>query len=606
MKKISRKKVLTILFIGMIGFLVLSTGISFAKYVGNEAWNLYLESQDFYFTSAQLSDKDNLNNKWDGGAVYFEVSNFKDNEEASNHDISYTVNCEIEGDTSGNLECKLNGTNSDTYTSELARVEICRNDTTDGVDVSTLDKTTCENRGYTWVSGNTTVNNFFEITSKDPSYKFDNVNVTITAKSTEPYEKTLTGKFTLVKDYTLTGGIILEHESYGDYEKIIVTNATEENKNYLLRWDPAEVKISKTEYYSHSVDTDGNINEIEFFIGTGETKTFIFYKTQDTINVDENDFIIVENTVSDKIKIVGVSQTNRYYSTELSEPTFNENTAFFHVSSTYATSTISYDIVVQNATPYDYILKNIDDIFSNSNQAFRLNNYTYGTTIPANSEITLSVTISSLRTNQTGRIELKLNFADAIETPEITEYLSGAKSTTGSYIKTGFFPSSESKIVVDFTFLSRHGASTWLFSSRRAYKNQMFGVAWNTTESLLQFDTVSYNLGPTGYKVGERYIAEISKEALILNGRTYANPPDTPWQSIFEFYMFANNEARTVRGHTNGQAVIHSAKIYESGVLVLDAKPVILESGETAYYNAVNNVVMETVGTLVPYYETTP
>ncbi len=100
-----------------------------------------------------------------------------------------------------------------------------------------------------------------------------------------------------------------------------------------------------------------------------------------------------------------------------------------------------------------------------------------------------------------------------------------------------------------------------------------------------------------------RYSAEISKDTLTLNGRHYYNPGDTSWNSIFELYLFANNEARLIKGHVNGTAIIHSIKLYENDILIIDAVPVELTNGEIAFYNKINNMPLETVGNLVGIYE---
>ncbi len=289
---------------------------------------------------------------------------------------------------------------------------------------------------------------------------------------------------------------------------------------------------------------------------------------------------------------------------ETNNMTYYDNVINFHPFFSNATSTLTYSVTITNYSGRDFILKDIDEILiDNIRISFRLDDFTYGTKISANSSVTFDLTLSCLGINQSGNLSIEFLFELFDFAPDIMQVLDGVKSSTEAYVKTGFFPSSESRIVLDFTFLGPRTDSVWLFSSRRAYQNQMFGIAWNYSESLLQFNNISYNLGSGGYRKDLRYTADISKDGLILNGTNYSDPPDTPWQGIFEFYIFANNEARTVRGHTNGQAIIHTLQIYESGVLVLDAIPVVLEDGEVVFWNNVTDQPLTNVGELIPIYQ---
>ncbi len=195
-----------------------------------------------------------------------------------------------------------------------------------------------------------------------------------------------------------------------------------------------------------------------------------------------------------------------------------------------------------------------------------------------------------------------VNFNIIEDNDAIKTVLSGIKSTTGSYIKTGFNPSSNTRMVADFTFLGPRGTAVWLFSSRIAYANQMLGIAWNTTESLLQFDKVSYNLGKSAYKENTRHSIDLSKEALILDGVKYADPVDRTWQGANELYIFANNESGLVKGHTNGQAIMHASQVYDNGVLKLDLIPVETVGGEFTFYDKVSETLLENVGTFIPIY----
>ena len=64
-----RKLIICILILGFI--LMISYGVTYARYASNSIWNYYLESKGFYFTSKELENK-RIKNNWDGSKVYFQ------------------------------------------------------------------------------------------------------------------------------------------------------------------------------------------------------------------------------------------------------------------------------------------------------------------------------------------------------------------------------------------------------------------------------------------------------------------------------------------------------------------------------------------------------
>ncbi len=296
-----------------------------------------------------------------------------------------------------------------------------------------------------------------------------------------------------------------------------------------------------------------------------------------------------------------VSQYNGYekYTAEMIN---NKATFFPHLNNIYAT--LKYSVTITNYTSENQVYLGFLEEYSNKYLSFRIDGLSVGHVLAPRERITFTVTFSNLSgSQQSGSIGITFNFGYPDENSEIATVLTGATSTLESYVRTGFYPSVNSRFIVEFTMTEPRSVSTWIFSSRRAYQNQMFGVAFNTTESLLQFNTISYNLGATGFKYDVKHTADVSKNAMILDGRNYYDPPDTYWQSIFELYLFANNEGRWIRGHVNGTTIIHSIKLYENDVLIIDAVPVELTTGEVVFWNNVTNIALETVGSLVGIYE---
>ncbi len=373
MKKISKNKIdfrkINIIFVLIVAIIFVSISVvTFARYVSSSIWDYYLESQKFYFTSAHLNNSTTLDNNWSGGAVAFELSNFNEANEVSDHEITYELKCDIIGDSTGNLSCDLNGTGSNEYTGVLQKITVCRNDTSDGVDTSTLNEETCNNRGYTWVSGHSSLNNFFEITSSDPNHNIEEAKVKITAKAIDPYTKTLSGEFHLVKDKTITEDLVIEHESYANYEKIIVSNYSHRSKEFFLRWDASKVKISKGDYNTQSIDTNGYINEIEFKVEKDETVTFTFYKTNESDVITLEDFFLVEKPVEEGIRVSSIKLTEFSAGvTEASASSYTDTTTNIHLSLPTENSTFTYEVTIENTTTDYYYLRNIVDLLNSSN-----------------------------------------------------------------------------------------------------------------------------------------------------------------------------------------------------------------------------------------------
>jgi hypothetical protein len=113
--------------------------------VSNSAWNYYLGTKGFYFSSEQLGTTKitNVNNNWNFDSTYFTLKNSENEFLISDYDIEYTVKCTIQNDASNYSKCVLNGSNSDTFTGIISSSSTCRNNI-DETDVSTYREEECE------------------------------------------------------------------------------------------------------------------------------------------------------------------------------------------------------------------------------------------------------------------------------------------------------------------------------------------------------------------------------------------------------------------------------------------------------------------------------
>ena len=108
----STKYLLTALFT-LVGILIITRGITYAKYAANAVLNYYLANKGFYFDSEELSinENKNIDTSWDGDSVYFTLTNSANNTLATEYDIKYKVTCSIEEEDNKTKVCYLNGTN---------------------------------------------------------------------------------------------------------------------------------------------------------------------------------------------------------------------------------------------------------------------------------------------------------------------------------------------------------------------------------------------------------------------------------------------------------------------------------------------------------------
>ncbi len=271
-------------------------GISYAKYISDSVWNYYLKSKGFYFSSDYLGMEEvkNVDNLWDGSNVSFNIGNNLNQTVVTNYDIEYNVSCSVEGDASSYAECKMNGKTTNTDSGTLSGYQRCVNNTEDQIDVTSFIKTDCELGGYDWVSDIATKDLYFDVVLTDENYTLNDVVVKVTATSTSPYHKTLSGTFTLHKGVLEEGSITSEFKSYSTYSKLIVTNSYSENKCVNIIWNSDNLVIDKDTFSTYSSDSNSYINEINVNVDSKSSASYIFYSRDLSSSYNNNEFIVSE------------------------------------------------------------------------------------------------------------------------------------------------------------------------------------------------------------------------------------------------------------------------------------------------------------------------
>lgn len=262
MKNIKKYIIIILIITGIgIGFSLTTT---FARYVKDIVWEYHLKTKEFYLSSPQLniSGKENVDNSWDGGMIYFSLTNSLNDDLITTYDIDYEASCELVGDLKNDAECKLNHTSG-----TLTNYQSCINDKEDGLDVSNFTKSECELGGYKWLYQKSTKELYFEIIPNKPETEIDIATVDIKVKSTFPYTKTLKGNFTLYRE-RIEDNIIIDYQDYDYTSTLVLSNTSSETACLNINWDLNKRLIDEKIglYNTYEVDKDGYLENINIDI----------------------------------------------------------------------------------------------------------------------------------------------------------------------------------------------------------------------------------------------------------------------------------------------------------------------------------------------------
>lgn len=224
--------------------IVLCVALMFAKYIINLGEQSEITSQNFYFSSNFLkSDEVPPTYKIYGNTVTFEVRNYIDSLRINPTDIEYTVSAD-----GGRLD-KTGGT-LEKSTSASQEVKLT----------------------YTFADNE------------------DQKEITVTAKSTDVYAKTLTAKFILLKPNGLAYEI-KDRVGRNYAEMYIYMGNTAQN--VTLSWDNAELVIDETNDYvfgnvQNKTSPDQSSVEINNSITADTTVKIVFFKKDITQNYEQD------------------------------------------------------------------------------------------------------------------------------------------------------------------------------------------------------------------------------------------------------------------------------------------------------------------------------
>lgn len=294
MKKYSKKIIFVLVFLAVF---VAATSLTFGKYIYNSAWNYYLTSKGFYFKSDLLDINSRTNSilKWDGSNVIFNIKNSQNDELISEYDITYKVSCEVLGDETDYISCKLNGADSDEFTGNLVSLSKCLNKK-DDIDVSSYSKAECEINGYEWKEDVANKENYFNLELTDSTKSIDEVTVKIVAESIIPYHEILEGVFILNRVAGKEEEIVVNYESHSEYDELSIINTTETNKCLEITFESNDYSIDPNEisYLDYKTDDSKKINKIDIKIPRKNSGIYKFYKINQEKVYSEDNIKILE------------------------------------------------------------------------------------------------------------------------------------------------------------------------------------------------------------------------------------------------------------------------------------------------------------------------
>lgn len=287
-----KNKLLTVMLLILI--LILTTSLTLGKYVYNSVWNYYLSSRKFYFESdlLKINNRNNSLLKWSGEDIHFELRNNSNDKMVSDYDISYKITCSVLGNASEYTKCILNGTDSETYNGVLSDVSYCSAETE---EEKKLNKTDCELKGFVWIDEPIKKDIYFNLKLTDTTKEIDEVSVKITAESTSPYHKTLTGIFNLNKVEKLESEYEIDYESFFDYDEITILNKANYNKCFLIEFsDEYLLDTENASIKEKQANAEGKVNKIKIEIPSESNLSYDFYKLNQEKQYSIDDFSISE------------------------------------------------------------------------------------------------------------------------------------------------------------------------------------------------------------------------------------------------------------------------------------------------------------------------
>lgn len=179
--------------------------------------------------------------------------------------------------------------------------------------------------------------------------------------------------------------------------------------------------------------------------------------------------------------------------------------------------------------------------------------------------------------------------------PNLINYVEYIESTGTQYVKLGFTPNQDTRVVIDFQSNQATGGYQIIGSrSTGSSRTYTFGTAGGNNAWLSGYNNGGVNSGVT--EDTKRHTADKNKNLLYLDGELIASATYASFTTHGEMWMFRFNAAD---GDDNAYAKmkVFSCQIYDNGTLVRDFRPCYDPDGIACLYDEVTGTYFYNAGT---------
>lgn len=234
-----------------------------------------------------------------------------------------------------------------------------------------------------------------------------------------------------------------------------------------------------------------------------------------------------------------------------------------------------------------------------------------GITLPSDIANVDKITINFLGSNDVVDIDDKQIKELSKDTEWIFQFVPGPKLPSGyteleyiqssgtQYIDTGFKPTGNTRVVVDFLAYNQTTAQQSIFGSRpgasgrftlfTGHSTASLQVDYNTEKSLADQDVEI-----SGLDLTKRVNISISNK-LVIDGTTVSSTAIKSFTSTYDMYLFANNNIGVVQ--LPSSLNLYSCAIYNDNALVRNFVPCKNPDGVVGLYDSVNSQFYQNAGT---------
>lgn len=169
------------------------------------------------------------------------------------------------------------------------------------------------------------------------------------------------------------------------------------------------------------------------------------------------------------------------------------------------------------------------------------------------------------------------------------------QSTGTQYIDTGFKPSGNSGIVVDYQQVGTIPYQDPLFGARQSENQSAFAIWLSTNITYPQYGNVYYNTNPISIDNNTRLIYKLDKGVASCGDKTVSFGQSS-FTGSYNLVLFSLNTAGTVDTR-RARGKLYSCKIYDNDQIVRNFIPCKNPSGIVGLYDVVNSQFYSNAGT---------